>query len=43
MKAFVQKFITDFVLNYQRIEDTATGWRKPVVAFANAHNPLFSS
>ncbi|RLE74516.1 MAG: epoxyqueuosine reductase [Thermoprotei archaeon] len=41
MKAFVQKFITDFVLNYQRIEDTATSWRKPVVAFANAHDPLF--
>lgn len=42
MKDKIRSFIEDYVLNYQKQKGTATAWESPLVAFAGAHDPLFS-
>lgn len=37
----IEQWILDFVEDYQKQKKTETKWRKPVIGFADAKNPLF--
>lgn len=41
MQALIRKAVTDFVREYPVLCATATRWREPLVAFADASDPLF--
>lgn len=41
MKEKVQNFIKEFVEVYKTENKTLSNWEEPLVAFANAHDPLF--
>ena len=42
MKRKIQDLIKGFVKNYKIKNNTLTDWNEPIVAFASAHDPLFS-
>jgi epoxyqueuosine reductase QueG len=41
MRDLLKKRIIDYVENYKSQHKTKTDWRKPLCAFADAHDPLF--
>lgn len=43
MREQIQKLIVDYVEQYQEKHGTETAWRRPVVGFADADDPLFGT
>lgn len=37
----LRSLISDYVTKYQELHNTKTGWKSPLTAFADAHDPLF--
>ncbi len=42
MKSLIKKEIEDYVKGYKRYHNTKTDWENPLVAFADAKDPLFA-
>ncbi|MBU0757169.1 MAG: epoxyqueuosine reductase [Nanoarchaeota archaeon] len=41
MENEIKNFVTGFVKNYSTIKKTKTTWKKPLVAYADANDPIF--